>query len=68
MEKYPLPEADTCKTWQKRLKVICFIGLVLIIFTSLGISLVCNRAGSAVEKDILSVAEVRRTVVNPVCH
>ncbi|MGC7871066.1 hypothetical protein ACPUYX_05985 [Desulfosporosinus sp. SYSU MS00001] len=63
MEKYPLPEVDKLKKRQKRLKVTWFIGLVLIIFASLGISLLWNRAGSAVNKDILSVTDVKHTVV-----
>ncbi|SDH63301.1 hypothetical protein [Desulfosporosinus hippei] len=67
MEKFPceliheLPEADTGKKWPGRLKVTGLIGLILIIFASLGITVVSNKLGSEVKKDILSAQDIKRT-------
>lgn len=61
--KESLPEADAFKKWQGRLKATGLIGLILIVFASLGISVVSDKLGSEVKKDILSVKDIKRTAV-----
>ena len=58
--KESLPGTD--KKWQGRLKATALIGLMLIIFTSLGISLASYKLGSNVKKDSLSMQDIKRTV------
>jgi len=57
-----LPEVDTSKKWVRRLKVAGLIGLVLIILAGVGIGVVSYGAGSSLNKDVLSVKDVTRTV------
>ena len=58
--KESLPGTD--KKWRGRLKTTALIGLMLIVFTSLGISLASYKLGSNVKKDNLSIQDIKRTV------
>ena len=60
--KESLPEVDTFKRWSKRLTVTGVIGLILIILVGIGIGVLSYRAGSSVEKDILSVKDVTKAL------
>lgn len=60
--KESLPQADTFKKWMKRLKVSSIFGLVLIILLGVGIGVSSYKAGSAVDKDIVSIKDVTRTL------
>ncbi|KJR49422.1 hypothetical protein UF75_0262 [Desulfosporosinus sp. I2] len=60
--KESLPEVDTFKWWLKRLKGAGVLGLVLIILAGIGIGVLSYKAGSSVEKDILSARDVAKTL------
>ncbi|EHQ89820.1 hypothetical protein [Desulfosporosinus youngiae] len=59
MKTESLPGSD--KKWQGGLKTTALIGLILIVFTSLGISLASYKLGNEIKKDILSVKDIKRT-------
>lgn len=60
--KESLPDVDTFKKWLKRIKTIGISVLALIILGVVGIGVVSYKAGSAAQKDILSLRDVTQTV------